>query len=178
MTEHCDGRLWCEGGASMMNPMPRQRKRRLLRLGLAVGLLLLIAIGWQVSGGPRGWTTHQARIEDGAPHPELQPRRFSADPSQVLDAIEQLADEHPRWRLVGHSRDAGRIHLVLERTTRLFRFVDDIRLQLTPEGVGTVVTGESRSRVGIGDLGQNARNLRELLSGVESRVERNAPTES
>ena len=87
----------------MMKPMPLQGKRRMIWVGLAIGLLLLIAIGWQVSGGPRGWTTHQARIEHGAAHPELQPRRFPADPSQVLDTIEQVADEHPRWKLVGHS---------------------------------------------------------------------------
>jgi uncharacterized protein (DUF1499 family) len=56
--------------------------------------------------------------------------------------------------------------LHVTRRTRVFRFVDDITIQLTEEAGGTRVDAESKSRFGKGDLGQNPRNLRELRKGL------------
>jgi uncharacterized protein (DUF1499 family) len=46
--------------------------------------------------------------------------------------------------------------------------VDDVRLTLTPGTDGTVVHAESRSRVGLGDLGQNRRNILELWRAIRA----------
>jgi uncharacterized protein (DUF1499 family) len=46
------------------------------------------------------------------------------------------------------------------------KYRDDIRVQIEPAAEGTRLSAESRSRVGKGDLGQNPRNLRELLDKV------------
>jgi uncharacterized protein (DUF1499 family) len=51
----------------------------------------------------------------------------------------------------------------LTRTTPVMRFTDDIDVVLRAEGNSTRVQAESQSRVGKGDLGQNPRNLKELV---------------
>ena len=53
------------------------------------------------------------------------------------------------------------------RTTRLFRFRDDVKVRVyaRADGAGSELTGASR--VGKNDLGQNFRNIKELLQAVE-----------
>jgi len=72
----------------------------------------------------------------------------------VLRAVAML----PRWRVTGR----GGAVIRATRTTRVFRFVDDVLLLLEPAAGGTLVHARSASRVGRGDLGQNRRNLAEL----------------
>jgi uncharacterized protein (DUF1499 family) len=66
------------------------------------------------------------------------------------------------WRVVGQA--AGVVQAT--RTTRLFRFVDDISILLEPASGGTAVSARSGSRVGRGDFGQNRRNLAELWQAL------------
>jgi uncharacterized protein (DUF1499 family) len=64
----------------------------------------------------------------------------------------------------------------LVRRTRLFRFADDVRVGCSgrQDGGGETAraTFESASRLGRYDLGQNGRNLRELLGAVEEEIRR------
>jgi uncharacterized protein (DUF1499 family) len=48
----------------------------------------------------------------------------------------------------------------------VFGFVDDVALRFVPAGPGTLVHAESKSRVGVGDLGQNRRNILELWDAI------------
>ena len=52
----------------------------------------------------------------------------------------------------------------LIRVTPIMRFTDDITVILRNEKEGTRVKATSQSRVGKGDLGQNPRNLKELVN--------------
>ena len=45
-------------------------------------------------------------------------------------------------------------------TSRIFRFVDDINVRLRADGTATLVDMRSKSRVGQGDLGANAKRIR------------------
>jgi len=85
-------------------------------------------------------------------------------PEETLRRIEAAVATLPRWR-VEHA-DAGTGQLHLTRRTRLFRFVDDIRLRLEAVAGGTRLHGRSQSRVGRIDLGQNRRNLKQLLAAL------------
>src|SRR5262249_39128250 len=76
---------------------------------------------------------------------------------QVEDAIRQL----PRWQVISTDAQTATIHAT--RATRLFRFVDDITIRLEPTADGTRIHPRTQSRIGAADLGQNRRNLRELL---------------
>ncbi len=58
-----------------------------------------------------------------------------------------------------------------ERKTSVFRFIDDIEIWFTKTGPNTMQLNlHSASRVGKGDLGQNARNIREVLEAFERKM--------
>ena len=98
-------------------------------------------------------------------HADLVPLRVPLPEREVRSRIvAKIAAGVPGWRVEDAKDSAGRIHLT--RRTRICRFVDDVWLTLTPEEEGQVtrIDAESRSRVGVGDLGQNRRNIMELWS--------------
>jgi uncharacterized protein (DUF1499 family) len=84
-------------------------------------------------------------------------------PGRLLAAVESAVRSLPRWR-VEESGDDG---LRAVRKTRVFRFEDDVVVRVRPEGEGSRAEFESASRVGRSDLGQNPRNLRELLDALD-----------
>jgi uncharacterized protein (DUF1499 family) len=53
-------------------------------------------------------------------------------------------------------------------TSRVFRFRDDVVVEVSPENGGSRVRVRSASRVGRHDFGQNARHVRELLAELEA----------
>jgi uncharacterized protein (DUF1499 family) len=90
-------------------------------------------------------------------------------PEEVLRRIAQAVETLPRWRVEKEEAgsETGEVHLT--RRTRLFRFVDDIRLRLEAvpgEVHRTRLRGRSQSRIGWTDLGQNRRNLKHLLAAL------------
>ncbi len=52
------------------------------------------------------------------------------------------------------------------QTSRIFRFVDDICVRLRPDGTATLIDVRSKSRVGQGDLGANAKRIRAFQQKV------------
>ena len=45
--------------------------------------------------------------------------------------------------------------------------VDDVHIVFEPDSRGSLVVAKSQSRIGKGDFGQNARNLRALVRGLQ-----------
>jgi uncharacterized protein (DUF1499 family) len=97
---------------------------------------------------------------------ELSNLILPAAPAEVLRLIEKAVASLPRWRVEKSDTATGAVHLT--RRTRLFHFVDDIRLSLEAVPEGTRLRGRSQSRVGWTDLGQNRRNLKQLLAALRS----------
>lgn len=99
----------------------------------------------------------------------LKPLRVAKSPESVKSDLMKVVESMSNWSVEddGEGSDNGamrmKIHLV--RTTPIMRFKDDIWVTLVPSdsGDGTVVQVRSQSRLGRGDLGQNPRNIRELL---------------
>jgi uncharacterized protein (DUF1499 family) len=102
-------------------------------------------------------------------YPDIVPRRYEATGERVFDAVLHAVDRMPRWSLVSYKPETGEIHA--EARTRLFRFVDDIRIHVANEGHMTVVQVRSASRVGRGDFGQNARNIRALFDEIDRQMQ-------
>jgi uncharacterized protein (DUF1499 family) len=86
-----------------------------------------------------------------------QPEAFR----RVLDAVRALG-----WDLVASDEATGRIEAV--DTTFWFGFKDDVVIRLRGGGDMTRIDVRSKSRVGVGDVGTNARRIRELLRRVQS----------
>jgi uncharacterized protein (DUF1499 family) len=103
-------------------------------------------------------------------YPDLQPRAFDAPPAMVFDAALHAIQALPRWMLIAHREADGEIQAT--STTRMMRFVDDVTIRIRPEGDRTVVTVRSGSRVGKGDFGQNARNVRAFFDELDRQLQR------
>jgi uncharacterized protein (DUF1499 family) len=97
-------------------------------------------------------------------HPDLAPLVLRLPVAEAVAVVRRAAESLPRWRV--ESEAAGELRLT--RRTRVFRFVDDVTVRLTPGDAETTLHAESRSRLGKGDLGQNRRNIRELWAAVRS----------
>jgi uncharacterized protein (DUF1499 family) len=96
-------------------------------------------------------------------YPDIQPLLLQLPVQRAfqraLDAARGMG-----WDIVSADPTAGRI----EATARTFwfGFRDDVVVRLTPIGERTVVDVRSVSRVGRGDVGTNARRVREYLQKV------------
>ena len=106
----------------------------------------------------RGSGSNVAATASGAHDARLHSRRLPLPPEAAAGAVARAVEALPRWRLTAHR---GTV-LHATRTTRLFRFVDDIVVLVELAEGGSLVRARSASRVGRRDFGQNRRNLAEL----------------
>jgi uncharacterized protein (DUF1499 family) len=137
-------------------------------LGLAaiVFLGLLIGVLSQVENWSRDFTTNTAATDEKSADPHLRPIDSALAPPELAKQVIVAAGKLPRWELADQSEADGVAKLHFIRTTGLWKFKDDIHVQIESTPGGSQLSAESRSRVGKGDLGQNPRNLRELLAAV------------
>lgn len=104
-------------------------------------------------------------------YPDVAPRRYHATQAtveQVFDAALHAVDRLPRWSLVAYRPETGEIRA--EARTRLFRFVDDVLIRVEAQNGEVVVQVRSASRIGKGDFGQNARNIRALFDEIDRQM--------
>jgi uncharacterized protein (DUF1499 family) len=110
------------------------------------------------------WFTRNWANTQGPTHGDLAPLVLPLPPAEAREQVRAVVAIMPRWRV----ECEGDGDLNLTRRTRLWRFVDDVRLRFLPAGPGCLIHAESRSRVGVGDLGQNRRNILELWDAIRA----------
>ena len=99
-------------------------------------------------------------------YPDIAPLVVHLSASAAFDRVD-AAVRDLGWELVGSDRTSGRIEAT--DTTFWFGFKDDVVVRITEDsGQGSRIDVRSKSRVGVGDLGTNARRVRELLSRLRS----------
>jgi len=146
---------------------------------LAGVVIVLLFVLSHVDDWSRDFTTNVASTAE--PGGKLQPLRVPLAPIETANRVRRVVESMPRWTLAPESGPGVdqavtlgpkntefsgtdvEIHLI--RTTPIMRFKDDIYVRLAPgeaEGTTTIHV-RSQSRLGRGDLGQNPRNIRELL---------------
>ncbi len=103
----------------------------------------------------------QARL-----HPEVQPLSLACPPAEAF-ASALAAAQALGWEIVAEDAARGRIEATV--TTSLMRFKDDVVVRLRPDGAGTRVDLRSKSRLGRGDLGTNARRIMAYLADLRAR---------
>ncbi|HEU5117138.1 MAG TPA: DUF1499 domain-containing protein [Isosphaeraceae bacterium] len=126
--------------------------------------LLITIVGVATVSFRDALTKNWADIESGATDSALRPILRSETPEHAVSVAVDRISRLPRWKVESADPKNGTIHAT--RTTRLWRFVDDIHLRFEPTPQGCRITAHSQSRVGKGDLGQNARNLKELARAL------------
>lgn len=101
-------------------------------------------------------------------YPDIAPLQVALPPQRVFDAA--LAAARSRgWTVVAADPQAGRIEA--SDTTFWFGFVDDVVVRVTPTADGgSRVDVRSVSRVGLGDVGTNARRIRAFLRDLGARL--------
>ncbi|MBN4054692.1 M28 family peptidase [Nitrospira defluvii] len=119
----------------------------------------------------RGLTENQAETDPHHSDRSLRTRNYHLPYDIFFNRLLNLIDTLPRWRIVHRDRLSGEI--LAERQTKTFRFVDDIRIQVSKIDENRITLNlRSASRVGQGDFGQNARNIREVLNGLDDVMSR------
>jgi uncharacterized protein (DUF1499 family) len=101
--------------------------------------------------------------ERPTPNSARATRTYPIAPERLLSDVRRAVEGLPRWSL--EAADGSEVRAV--RKTRLFRFKDDVTARVHPDLDGARLELTSASRLGRGDLGQNPRNLEELLRAVD-----------
>ena len=105
-------------------------------------------------------------IERPTPNSARAVRAYPVTPERLLAAARRAVEALPRWNV--EASGEGEIRAI--RATRLLRFRDDIKVRVYAEGTGAGAEITSTSRTGKGDLGQNPRNIKELLQALAHEV--------
>ena len=146
------------------------RKRRMIIFSVVIGVLavIMLSIFARIDNWRRDWTTNFASLDPAADDPDLRPLTLAESPTELTERIRKWIDSRPKWALASQDlAEDGSVKIHLTRTTPVLRFTDDIHVVLRPQDQGTTVEAESRSRIGKGDLGQNPRNLKELVQALK-----------
>ncbi|HIE94334.1 MAG TPA: DUF1499 domain-containing protein, partial [Acidobacteria bacterium] len=96
----------------------------------------------------------------GEGYPDLDTLIVDVPPEQLVDQARDVATAMG-WEIVAVDRQAGRLEA--SDTTFWFGFTDDIVVRARAVTSGTEVDVRSVSRVGMGDLGANARRIQTFL---------------
>ena len=99
-----------------------------------------------------------------AAYPDLAPAMLPVPPADAFDRALAVVGEMG-WELLAD--DAGDLRIEATDRSFWFGFPDDVVVRIAPDGeAGSRVDVRSLSRVGGGDLGVNARRVREFVAAL------------
>jgi uncharacterized protein (DUF1499 family) len=99
-------------------------------------------------------------------YPDIQPLVLEGIAPEAAFARAEAAARALDWEIVASVPSEGRLEAT--DTTTFFGFKDDVVVRLRAEGGGTRVDVRSKSRVGLGDAGTNAKRVRAFLERVRA----------
>ena len=137
------------------------------RILVVAGAIVAVLIGLRVVAALIWPTINDVTTGATPEYPDLQTQRFAKTADQVFAAALAAAKEMG-LDITAQSSGKGEIQAVA--TTEVFRFKDDVVISIRSEGKLTTVNIRSHSRIGKGDLGANARRIRELQARLTARL--------
>lgn len=96
-------------------------------------------------------------------YPDLASHRLDLAPGAAFERAAQAARDMG-WDIVDTDAASGRIEAT--DTTFWFGFKDDVVVRVEPDGSGSRIDVRSVSRVGMSDVGANARRIRAYLARI------------
>jgi uncharacterized protein (DUF1499 family) len=121
--------------------------------------------------GPRFADRHGRSVGDlgREAYPDLRPLIVSAAPDRLFQVLRGEAQERG-WTIVSDDPGAGRFEATAE--TFWFGFKDDVAVQVRPGAAPNQlqIDARSTSRVGLSDMGANAKRLRGYLNDVREEL--------
>lgn len=101
-------------------------------------------------------------LHDGA-YADIRPLILAKPPPEAMAAAKRLVEQRG-WAIASATGD----RIEATATGSPFQFKDDVVIVATPSGNGTRIDMRSTSRVGTGDLGVNARRVRDFLKDLKA----------
>ena len=99
--------------------------------------------------------------------PDLTSQTFAQPVDEVFTAAMETVNDMG-WEPAGEDASTGRLEAT--DTTFFFGFKDDIVVRIRAEADGTRVDVRSKSRLGMGDMGTNARRIQAFQSALAGRL--------
>lgn len=99
----------------------------------------------------------EAILEQGKAYPDIQTLLVDMSIEEAFDRALAVAGDMG-WEIYHQDRNAGVIEAV--DTTAIMAFKDDVVIRVRSNADGTLIDLRSVSRVGIGDIGANAKRIR------------------
>jgi uncharacterized protein (DUF1499 family) len=90
-------------------------------------------------------------------YPDIQPLELAVPPAEALDRAQHAA-RALGWEIVAVVPSEGRLEAT--DSTAFFGFKDDVVVRVRASEAGSRVDARSKSRVGLGDVGTNAKRIR------------------
>lgn len=153
-----------------LDPAP-SKKRRFWLLPLA---LLALPIALKLLGVK---PVNRATTSPDSADASLRTRFYAAPPDQlrgqVLAAVPTLSTYGQAWRVMAEDESNPG---VVRCQVPVLVFTDDLVVTIEPHAEGSRVDVTSAARVGQGDMGENARHIRQLLSALDKRSDQLGPS--
>jgi uncharacterized protein (DUF1499 family) len=103
-------------------------------------------------------------------YPDIQPQRFKQPFDKVFEAATDAA-QAMGWEMRETDRDQGVIEAIAPPPLlKFFKFKDDVTVTITRDGDAIIVNVRSKSHVGKGDMGMNARRIRAFQAELAKRL--------
>lgn len=153
-----------------------KKDRRMIWLFVILGILAVLVIApivvlsIYVDNWSRDLSTNHAETTQSNPNVLLQPLTVPGDRNHATSLVTNAIVKLENWNIESISTEGKRTIVKATRKTKLFQFTDDIIVYLNDVDDGIQITATSQSRVGKGDLGQNPRNIAELMSKVRAQL--------
>lgn len=140
--------------------------------GMVLTILTIICL--QVDDWSRDWTQNTSATDPDSTELHLRPIDCLLAPGELADLVIETMQGVPRWKLVKKTEISDeRVNIELVHQTFIFGFKDDVEVKIVKTEKGSMLSAKSQSRIGQGDLGQNPRNLRELISRLHQGLAQN-----
>ncbi|MDE0128653.1 MAG: DUF1499 domain-containing protein [Gammaproteobacteria bacterium] len=116
------------------------------------------------SPNPPEYAGSEVAEQQLAAYPEIVPLELDVTPAEAM-ALAESAARAMEWELVTVASGEGRLEAVA--TTAWFGFKDDIVVRIVETGDGSLVDVRSKSRLGLSDVGTNARRIRRFMAQMQ-----------
>jgi uncharacterized protein (DUF1499 family) len=154
-----------------MRKAGRKKKRNPYIIPAVVAALLALFLFGYIDDWSRDFTRNSAEISPDAEDPGLRPLVTRLSTDDAIEACVRAAGRIRTWEHIGEAGE-GNVSLILfVRTSRVWKFKDDIIIVIENLGSKRMISGKSASRIGIGDLGQNPRNLKRFMAELRAVLE-------
>jgi uncharacterized protein (DUF1499 family) len=113
---------------------------------------------------------HDVETGKSPEYPDLRVKEYAASPDRVARALDRALAGLSGWEVVGSGHGQASHSLQAIHTTPIVRLQQEVSVRIWRETEKTRVAVRSRSRIGLPDFGQNARNVRELQAALEREL--------